>query len=217
MSVFGIISALCFSTNQNLIISIITALIAAVFGLLAYFTRDKKDKQIEEIYQATIKPQKKVLPPEEQGKLIVLIRDICYAKYNLRNRDLYDKFQSILIGYSSRGFELLPGLANSDIIDLYVKEIRAFSDILTDVMIDMLDSEKFKIDSQPFIDLSRKMISQKFYELEKLHCDFVDHYFQAVPENISTAMKASFKKQAEYELNTNISKISSQIELKNMD
>ena len=51
MSIFGIISGLCFSTNQNILLSVTTALIAAIFGLAAYFSKDKKDKQIEEIHK----------------------------------------------------------------------------------------------------------------------------------------------------------------------
>jgi hypothetical protein len=215
--IFGVITGLSFSTNQNILLSIGTALVAATFGLVAYFSKDKKDKQIEEIHKATTtKVQKEVMSQEEQNKIIALIREICHSKYNLRNREIGIKFQSILSDYSSRGFDLLPGSANSDITDLYVIEISAFSDILSETMVELLNSVKFKIDPKPFIDLSNEMISQKFSELEKLHCNFVNHYFQTVPENISTAMKESFKKQAEYELSLNISKISSQIELKNM-
>lgn len=53
MSIFGIISGLCFSTNQNVLLSVTTALIAAIFGLAAYFSKDKKDKQIEDIHDIT--------------------------------------------------------------------------------------------------------------------------------------------------------------------
>jgi hypothetical protein len=53
-SIFGLISALSFSTNQNILLSIITALIAAAFGLAAYFAKDKKDNQIEEIHSEII-------------------------------------------------------------------------------------------------------------------------------------------------------------------
>jgi hypothetical protein len=158
----------------------------------------------------------KELSTEELNKLIALIREICRSKYNLRYREIDTKFQSILSGYASRGFDLLPGTANRDITDLYVKEICAFSDIVSETMIETLNSVKFKIDPQLFIGLSREIISQKFCEFEKLHGNFVIHHFQTVPKDISTAMKEFFKKQAGNEFDLNISKIASQIELKNM-
>ncbi|MDD2319349.1 MAG: hypothetical protein PHO83_04780 [Geobacteraceae bacterium] len=49
-SIFGVISALSFSTNQNILLSLFTGLIASTLFLLAYFSKDKKDKQIEEIH-----------------------------------------------------------------------------------------------------------------------------------------------------------------------
>jgi hypothetical protein len=48
--IFGGISALSFSTNQSILLSIGMALVASIFGLFAYLSRDKKDKQIEEIH-----------------------------------------------------------------------------------------------------------------------------------------------------------------------
>ena len=49
-SIFGVITGLSFSTNQNVLLSVGTALVASVFSLAAYFSKDKKDKQIEEIH-----------------------------------------------------------------------------------------------------------------------------------------------------------------------
>lgn len=51
--VFGVITGLSFSTNQNILLSIGTALIAAILGLAALLSKDKKDKQIEEIHTIT--------------------------------------------------------------------------------------------------------------------------------------------------------------------
>jgi hypothetical protein len=56
--VFGVITGLSFSTNQNILLSIGTALIAAIFGLSAFLSKDKKDKQIEEIHQMVTTPLK---------------------------------------------------------------------------------------------------------------------------------------------------------------
>lgn len=52
-SIFGVITGLSFSTNQNILLSVGTALVASAFGLAAYFSKDKKDKQIEEIHTIT--------------------------------------------------------------------------------------------------------------------------------------------------------------------
>jgi hypothetical protein len=51
--VFGVITGLCFSTNQNILLSVGTALISAFLGLSALLSKDKKDKQIEEIHTIT--------------------------------------------------------------------------------------------------------------------------------------------------------------------
>jgi len=52
-SIFGLISALSFSTNQNLLLSLSAGLVASVLYLAAFLSRDKKDKQIEEIHSIT--------------------------------------------------------------------------------------------------------------------------------------------------------------------
>ena len=54
-SVTGGISALSFSTNQNILLSLSTALVASALYLPAYLTKDKKDKQIEEIHTIATK------------------------------------------------------------------------------------------------------------------------------------------------------------------
>lgn len=52
-SIFGVISALCFSTNQNILLSLSSGLFASALFLAAYFSKDKKDRQIEEIHTIT--------------------------------------------------------------------------------------------------------------------------------------------------------------------
>jgi len=52
-SIFGVISALSFSTNQNILLSLSAALIASALYLAAYLSKDKKDEQIEEIHRIT--------------------------------------------------------------------------------------------------------------------------------------------------------------------
>lgn len=158
--------------------------------------------------------QKCDISPELQNRLIVLIKGYCNSSYNLNNNELYDKFSSILDSYAMRGFDILPGMTNADVSKLYIKEIHSFSEILADTISEILSSEKFNINPQPFIELTSEMISHKCAEIEALHCNFVNHYFQTVPNEFSNAMKDSFKKQAEHEMNLNILKISSQIEMK---
>jgi len=72
-SIFGVISALSFSTNQSILLSLSTALIASALYLAAYLSKDKKDKQIEEIHQlatAESKSEKEITKPELTIELI---------------------------------------------------------------------------------------------------------------------------------------------------
>lgn len=68
-SIFGLISAISFSTNQNILLSLSTGLVAAVLYLAAFLSRDKKDKQIEEIHsKITSRNQNK--PTETSTEII---------------------------------------------------------------------------------------------------------------------------------------------------
>lgn len=72
-SIFGVISALSFSTNQSILLSLSTALIASSLYLAAYLSKDKKDRQIEEIHQlatAESKSEKEISKPELTIELI---------------------------------------------------------------------------------------------------------------------------------------------------
>lgn len=120
MSIFGIISALCFSTNQNILLSIITTLIAVAFGLTAYFARDKKDKQIEEIHSEITNNRNK---PKETSTSIIesymeTARKVDEEAYNTDVRALNNNLASRRL-YSS-------GMAVMQVKDLKLSHIKSF-------------------------------------------------------------------------------------------
>jgi len=121
MSIFGVVSALSFSTNQNLLLSIITALIAAVFGLVAYFARDKKDKQIEEIHsEITNNNQKK--PTETSTAIIESYMETAHKI----EAETYNKgVVSINQNMADRGI-WSSGIAVMNIRDLKLTHIKTF-------------------------------------------------------------------------------------------
>jgi hypothetical protein len=123
MSIFGIISALCFSTNQNFLLSIITALIAAAFGLAAYFARDKKDKQIEEIH-AEITNSNKSKPTETSTKIIESYME---TAHKIENDNYIKGVVSINNNMAARGI-YNSGIAVMNIRDLKLTHIKSFID-----------------------------------------------------------------------------------------
>lgn len=89
-SVTGGISALSFSTNQNALLSLSTALIASVLYLAAFLSKDKKDKQIEEIHQSTteLRSQNEINKPELAIDPIPVSEEFLESKHNL----IFSKF-----------------------------------------------------------------------------------------------------------------------------
>jgi len=107
-SIFGVITGLCFSTNQNILLSVGTALIASTFGLVAYFSKDKKDKQIEEMH-SEITSNNSSKPTETSTSIIesymqtarqieidAYNSDVVALNRNLASRGLYSSGMAIM-------------------------------------------------------------------------------------------------------------------------
>lgn len=191
---------LSYLKNKSLVLAV-KALVGVTVCLLPYYFLQKSQKKVN---------------PLIQDNIIKLAKENCHAKYNLRKNELRTKFDSIISDYAARGFPLLPGMANKDISDLYLNELRAFSEILTDAMFEVFNSAQNKIEHQPFIELSRKLIMQEAAELETSHSSFLNQYFKSINDQHLKIMKESFREQINHEATLNISKISSQIEIKFM-
>lgn len=87
-SVTGGVSALSFSTSQNTLLSLSTALIASVLYLAAFLSKDKKDKQIEEIHQTTTelraqnKPESAIDPIPISEKFLENQHNLIFSKFD---------------------------------------------------------------------------------------------------------------------------------------
>jgi len=160
------------------------------------------------------------ISPEKQEKLIALIKDKCNAEYRLRHNELSARIQHILTDYSSRGFDILPGSAFAQIADLYLKELCAYSDILLITISDILYMDRFKLKTEVLTLLTQEMVLHKSDEFNSYYCSFIDHHSQFIqgpPSSVMDFTKTSFKTQINLEARLNLSKISSQIELKNIE
>jgi len=213
MSIFGVVSALSFSTNQNVLLSVITALVASAFGIAAYFSKDKKDKQIEELHRiatSEIKPEKEAIAPEKQEELIALIKESCDSKFNLRNTYRNDKIDSLLTACASRGFTMPEGSVYGGALNLYINELQLFSDTVSDAIMEALNSEKFIVPTQPFVSLLKDIIWSKSKELGVLYYKFVDKYPHPMKKQQQLSAFAAFDKEA----SLLIAKVTAQIKLK---
>ena len=159
------------------------------------------------------------ISPAKQEKLLNLIKESCNSKYPLRNNELSAEFQSINAEYASRGFDFLPGPGLGQFADLYIKELYAYTDILLDTILETLDSGKFKLKTESLVLLSQEMILNKANEFNSYFCNLVDHhskFCQGPQPDILIGTKTSFTTRISKEAALNISKLSSQIELKNI-
>lgn len=188
-----------------------------ILGIISFISayilnRIKEKKKLKE-------QDKNELSPEDQEKLLALIKDNCDSKHRLRNNELSSKFQSITTGYSSRGFDTLPGMAFGEFADLYIKELYAYSDILADTILEILNSDKLKLSIEPLKLLAQEMIQNKANEFNSYFCSLVDHhskFHQGPQPDIMIGTKTSFTNRIDKEAVLNISKISTQLDLKNM-
>ena len=160
----------------NVLISIFTwhqtaSLAFKILGVISFVSAYILNR-IEE--KKKLKDQNKnELSPEDQEKLLALIKNNCNSKHLLRNNDLSNKFQAITSKYSSRGFDTLPGMAFGEYADLYIKELYAYSDILSDTISEILNSDKLKLDIEHLKLLAQEMIQNKTDEYNSYFCKLI--------------------------------------------
>ena len=119
---------LSYLKNKSLVLGV-KALVGAIVCLLPYYVLQRVKK----------------ISPKTLEKLLSFTEENCDSKYNLRANEVYKQFNSIIGGYASSGFPSLPGMANRDVSELYLNELRAFSEILTESILEVLNSEKNKL------------------------------------------------------------------------
>ena len=212
--IFGGIAVLLAQTN-HLTFSIWFGGITVVLLVISLFVHriESKNSINSENTIGDLNKKREVIYPEKLEQLIVLIKDSCDSKYNLRNTHRNDKISHLLSVCGASGFSMANGTVIAGVVDLYTKELHIFSDTLMETITESFASEKFTIPAQPLISLSQKMISNKSKELCVLFCNFIDKYFSSMNENQKNLHKYPIYEAFTKEAQLLIAKISTELEI----
>lgn len=178
---------------------VVKASVASIVCLLPYW-----------IYQRVIIHNPPKISPKKQDELLELIKDSCDSKFNLRNTYRNDKIDSLLGACASRGFTVPEGSVYGGVLNLYINELRLFSDTVIDAIMEALNSERFIVPIQPLVSLSKDIIWNKSKELGVLYYQFIDKYPHPMKKQQQLSAFAAFDKEA----TLLIAKVAAQIKLK---
>ena len=130
--IFGSIAVLLAQTN-HLTLSIWFGAISVLLLVISLFVHriESKNSIKSENTVDNLNNNKDALSPEKLEKLIVLIKNSCDSKYNLRNTYRNDKISHLLSVCGASGFSMANGTVIAGVVDLYTKELHIYSNTLS--------------------------------------------------------------------------------------